>query len=166
MIVLEKFNKDDYDRLINWVDSEKLMIQFSGTIFEYPLTHEQLDNYLTDENRLVYKVIDASTHKVIGHAELNIDPKNNNASICRVLIGDASDRNKGFGKMIIKELINLAFSDLHLHRLHLGVFSFNFPAIRCYKECGFVTEGLLRDTTRFGNEYWSLYNMSMINGVK
>ena len=164
MITLEKFGKQDFDRLISWIDTEELMIQFSGSIFNYPITHEQLEKYLNDHIRMVYKVTLVETGETIGHCELDkIDEKNRSAGICRVLIGDIKYRNKGFGKMIIRELIKIAFSDLHIHRLHLNVFDFNCQAIRCYEECGFSIEGLLMDTTRIGNKYWSVYNMSIIN---
>lgn len=164
MIRLEKFDKTDFNRLINWIDSEESMIQFCGPIFNYPITHEQLDKYINADNRLVYKAINTESSEIIGHAEINkIDKKNKSARICRVLIGDKVNRNKGFGKMIIKELIRIGFSDLQLHRLDLGVFDFNHQAIQCYKDCGFEIEGLLKDTTKMGNDYWSIYNMSIIN---
>lgn len=164
MIKFEKFNKFDYDRLINWIDSEKSMILFSGSIFNYPITHEQLDKYMSGDNRLVYKVIDSDNEEIIGHAELNhINIKNKSARICRILIGAKQNRNKGYGKAIIKELIRIGFNDLQLHRLDLGVFDFNHQAIKCYKDCGFEIEGLLKETSKIGDEYWSVYNMSIIN---
>ncbi len=164
MIILEKFGRQDFDRLISWINSEELMIQFSGSIFSFPITHDQLEKYLDDSIRMVYKVILVETGETIGHCELDkIDKRNRSAGICRVLIGDDKYRNKGFGKLIIKQLIRIAFSEMHLHRLHLGVFDYNTQAIRCYEECGFSKEGLLIDTTRVGNKYWSVYNMSMIN---
>lgn len=164
MIKLEKFDKKDYDRLINWVVSEESMIQFSGPIFSFPITYEQLDRYLNADNRLVYKAIDCESGEVIGHAELNnIDHRNKSARICPSLVGNSHNRNKGYGKAIIKELIRIGFKDLQLHRLDLGVFDFNQQAIKCYKNCGFEIEGLLRDTSKVGNEFWSIYNMSIIN---
>ena len=167
MIKFEKFNKLDFERLINWIDSEESMIQFSGLIFNFPLTHEQLDKYISGDSRLVYKAMDCDSSEIIGHAELNnIDNKNKCARICRILIGDKQNRNKGYGKSIIKELIRIGFNDLQLHRLDLGVFDFNHQAIKCYKDCGFEIEGLLRDTSKVGNEYWSIYNMSIINKEK
>jgi len=167
MITLEKFSKLDYDRLINWIDSEVSMIQFSGPIFNYPITYEQLDKYVNADNRLMFRVVDNDTNEIIGHAELNnIDTKNSNARICRILIGDKQNRNLGFGKAIIKELINIGFKDLNLHRLDLGVYDFNKQAIKCYTDCGFEIEGLFKENSKVGNEYWSTYNMSMINNNK
>lgn len=167
MIRFEKFDEPDYERLISWVDSEELMIVFSGKEFTYPLTTEQLKKYVSVENRLIYKVINAETNKVIGHAELNnIDNRNRNARICRVLIGDIKNRNKGFGKEIINELVRIGFADLKLHRIDLGVFDFNLQAIKCYETCGFEIEGKFKDISRFGGQYRSVYNMSIIHQEK
>jgi RimJ/RimL family protein N-acetyltransferase len=164
MIQLEKFEKSDYDRLIHWIDSKELLVIFSGQIFDFPITHEQLDEYLNDPNRIVYKVIEIETNGIIGHAEFNaIDYRRKNARICRVLIGDKEKRNKGYGTLIINELVRIGFSELKLHRLDLGVYDFNTQAIKCYQNCGFEIEGLLKDNMRFGNTYWSSYNMSILN---
>lgn len=70
---------------------------------------------------------------------------------------------KGFGKTIIQELIRIGFEDLKLHRLDLGVYDFNEQAIKCYKDCGLEIEGLFKENSKIGNEYWSTYNMSIIN---
>jgi len=164
MIRLEKFEEADYERLISWIDSEESMIVFSGKEFTYPVTTEQLKKYASAENRLIYKVINAETNEVIGHAELNnIDTRNRNARICRVLIGDIKNRSKGFGKGIINELVRIGFADLKLHRIDLGVFDFNHQAIKCYKNCGFEIEGKYKDISRFGGQYRSVYNMSILN---
>ena len=164
MIRFEAFGVSDFDRFISWIDSEASMIQFCGPIFDYPLTQEQLEKYLCADNRLIYKVIESCSEEIIGHAELNrIDQKNRNARISRILIGEKRHRNKGYGAAIIKELVRIGFNELHLHRLDLGVYDFNHQAIRCYKNCGFELEGLLKENSKVGNEYWSTYNMSIIN---
>ena len=121
------------------------MVLFSGPIFEYPITLEQLDTYLENPNRLVYKAIDDKTNQVIGHAELNnIDYRQKSARICRVIVGEKLGRNNGYGKQIINEITRVAFEELKLHRVDLGVHDFNRTAIECYKSCGFEIEGLIR----------------------
>ena len=164
MIKLEKFETSDYNRLIHWVNSKQLMILFGGPLFTFPITHNQLNKYVNEDNRLIYKVINKKNDEIIGHAELDkIDSKNKNARICRVLVGDKKLRNKGFGTQIINKLVSIAFYEFNLHRLDLGVYDFNKNAIKCYQKCGFEIEGLLKDNVKFGNEYWSTYNMSILN---
>lgn len=164
MIKLEKFDTSDYNRLINWIDTKELMILFGGPLFKFPITNRQLNTYTSNKKRYIYKVIDVNSNLVIGHAELNnIDFTNRNARICRILVGDTSFRNKGYGKQIINALIKIAFNELKLHRLDLGVYDFNTAAIKCYKNCGFKIEGLFKENTKVDNQYWSTYNMSLIN---
>ena len=164
MIRLEKFTKSDYDRLIQWTTNEKVTFVFSGGIFDYPITHEQLDEYSSVKNRIVYRVIELETNTVIGHAEFNdFNKKNRSSRICRVLIGDEANRGKGYGTLLMKELIRIGFEELKLHRIDLGVHEFNKRAIRCYQKCGFEIEGLLRDSMKYQNKYWSAYNMSILN---
>ena len=136
-------------------------------LFDFPITHQQLDTYTKNENRLIYKVINLDTNNTIGHVELDkIDYKNKNARISRVLIGDQSNRNNGFGKKIINAIVNIGFEELKLHRLDLGVYDFNLSAIKCYKNCGFEIEGLFKENMKVGNDYWSTYNMSILNTKK
>jgi RimJ/RimL family protein N-acetyltransferase len=164
MIVLEKFDASDYDRLINWIDSENLMHVFGATFFKYPITHLQLEIYSNDKSRSIYKVIDKNSKNIIGHAELNkINHINKSARICRVLIGNSNSRNKGYGSLVINELVRIGFDEMKLHRIDLGVYDFNKGAIKCYQKCGFEIEGLLKENTKIGSVYWSTYNMSKIN---
>jgi len=163
MIKLEKFSEPDFDRFISWIDNERFMYQFAGPAFVFPITHQQLNKYISENNRQIYKVIDTETNKVIGHGEINrIDPANKSARLCRILIAHKSDRNKGYGSLIIKNLLKIGFSDFGLHRIDLGVFDFNVSAIKCYENCGFVKEGLLRDSFVIDNEFYSVYNMSIL----
>jgi RimJ/RimL family protein N-acetyltransferase len=167
MIKLEKFDTSDYDRLVSWINSENRMYVFSAKLFIFPITHLQLNRYTNNLNRIVYKVIHINSNLIIGHAELNnINFIDKNARICRVLIGDANFRNKGYGSQIINELVRIAFEKMDLHRLDLGVYDFNKNAIRCYQKCGFEIEGLLKENIKIRQEYWSTYNMSILNNKK
>jgi RimJ/RimL family protein N-acetyltransferase len=63
---------------------------------------------------------------------------------------------------MIEEILKIAFGKLNLHRVSLGVFDFNQSAIACYEKSGFIKEGLLRDSRKIENEYWSLWEMSIL----
>ncbi len=163
MIRLEKFSDQDFERFMSWIPDEKFMYQFAGPVFTYPVTKSQLIDYISEQNRRIYRVIDLKTEEVIGHGEINkIDLRNKNARVCRILIAEERYRNKGMGKLIINELLKIGFEELDLHRIDLGVFDFNNSAIKCYKNCGFKTEGLLRDSFKIDNQYHSVYNMSIL----
>ncbi|PLS03671.1 GNAT family N-acetyltransferase [Neobacillus cucumis] len=168
MIELCYFERPDFQQLISWIESPEFLLQWSGLAFEYPLTEEQLEKYLENANKegsttLVFKIMDRETRDVIGHISLgNIDRKNSSARIGKVLVGDLNVRGRGIGQQMIKEILKIAFDQLHLHRVSLGVFDFNTSAIACYEKAGFIKEGLLRDSRKNGDEYWSLWEMSML----
>jgi len=168
MIELTYFAREDFKQLINWIDSPQFLLQWGGPGFHYPLTEDQLETYLKSankeqSNRLVYKVINRETRDVIGHISLgNIDRENNSARVGKVLVGDQQVRGKGIGQQMMEEILRIAFEELHLHRVSLGVFDFNRPAIACYEKAGFTKEGLLRDSRKNGDEYWSLWEMSIL----
>ena len=154
--------------MIGWVKSPEFLLQWAGPIFNYPLDNAQLDEYINGAGgdfvkRKIFKLIVADTNEVVGHIELNdIDEKNKSATLCRVLIGEPSLRGKGIGTQMVTKLLTIGFEQLGLHRIDLVVFDFNKAAINCYKRAGFTIEGRLRDARRFGDQYWSLYQMSML----
>ncbi|MDZ5610332.1 GNAT family protein, partial [Bacillus pseudomycoides] len=80
----------------------------------------------------------------------------------KVLVGDSSMRGKSIGKKMMEAVLNVSFGKLNLHRVSLGVFDFNTSAIACYEKVGFVKKELLRDTRKIGDEYWSLWEMSIL----
>lgn len=100
---------------------------------------------------------------MIGHISLdNIDKKNKSARLGKVLVGDGSLRGRGIGPVMIEKVLKIAFEELSLHKVSLGVFDFNKSAIACYENVGFVKEGLLRDSRKIKDEYWNLWEMSIL----
>ena len=72
MIRLELFGPDDFQQLIDWVDSEELLIQWCGSLFSFPLTTQSLEWYIRDTNvvsesdAFVYKAVDTETGNAWG----------------------------------------------------------------------------------------------------
>ncbi len=168
MITLRYFEPADFKQLIGWVETPEFMLQWAGPSFVFPLNEFQLEEYLKDANRknsssYIYSVIDGDMDKVVGHISLTrIDRNNRSARIGRVLIGDSEVKGKGMCRQMMQQMLKIAFEELELHRVTLGVFDFNKPAIACYEKAGFQKEGLLRDHQKFGNEYWSLWEMAIL----
>lgn len=163
VIKLETFKKSDYKQLINWINSEEFLIQWSGNAFTFPLDEQQLEKYIESANTLAFKVVDEETSDVIGHISLGqIDNINKSARIGKVLVGNTKMRGRSIGKHMMKAVLHIAFDELKLHRVTLGVYDFNTSAISCYEKIGFVKEGLLRESKRVGETYWNLWEMSML----
>lgn len=168
MIKLEYFTTDDFDSLLSWIHDEELLLHWAGTQFRFPLTKRKLDWYIKDANdfqtssTFIYRALEVETGKIIGHISLtSINRINRSARITRVLVAD-SERGKGFAGKMVKELVKIGFEQLHLHRISLGVYDKNAAAIKCYRNCGFTTDGVLRDIQKYKDGYWSLMEMSML----
>ncbi|MBT5530358.1 MAG: GNAT family N-acetyltransferase [Cytophagia bacterium] len=166
-IHLKPFEKDDIDRLIEWVQTEEFLMIWSGPEYSYPLTKSQLEQSLLNASKINPSnyMFKACTQKkeIIGHGEImNYDRKNNSATLARILIGPGQFRGKGLGLQLILELMKYSFRYLKLHRLTLNVFSFNESAIKCYQRAGFKIEGELKDVRKIKNEYWSNIVMTIL----
>lgn len=130
MVQLQKFEKSDIKQLIAWIKYPAFLLQWAGSAFQFPFTEEQLESYIEKANKeesdvFVYKVTDQETDKVIGHISLGrIDRKHRSARIGKVLVGECDVRGKGIGGQMIAEVLKIAFDELNLHRVSLGVFDF------------------------------------------
>ncbi len=169
-IELRQFTKDDFARLIEWVDESgpEFFVQWAGTAFEYPLTEEQLEAHLAEAEgpeatRRIFAAMDADSGEVVGHVELSrVDLANRSATISRLLVGEPSARGKGIGAQIIRRLLDLLFVEMQLHRVGISVLDLNLAAIQLYEGLGFKTEGHFVEARRAGGKYWNVYYMAML----
>lgn len=171
MLVLENFERPDFDQLIEWIKDEELLMNWCGSLFSYPLTTTSLEWYIEDINNkdsslcFIYKAVDTDTGLTVGHISLGgISKKNSSGRISRVLIGNTNNRGKGYCQQMIKAIIKIGFEDLKLHRISLGVYDFNTSAVGCYQKAGFTIEGTTRDVLNYKGAWWSLIEMSILEG--
>ncbi|KIL75020.1 GNAT family N-acetyltransferase [Bacillus badius] len=166
MIQLLPFAREDIKELMKEIDSKPLMIQWSGRAYSYPLTEEQVKNYMDKEygkGSYIYKAVDSSTNETVGHIALReIDEQHELGRISYVLVYKRH-RGKGIVKQIMEQILHFAFSELQLNRVSLGVFTFNKPAIACYEGFGFQTEGVHRQVCKLSDhEYWDTIEMALL----
>lgn len=167
-IRLEPFTSADIDTLISWIPSAAFLLQWAGSTYTYPLGASQIFPYLHTAQgehppNLMFKVVEQELMRSVGHCELiRIDWRNQSARLGRILVGPQELRGQGLGEQIVRALLQIAFDELHLHRVDLGVFDFNRPAIACYEKVGFQMEGTFRESHRHENEYWNLCTMAML----
>jgi len=159
MLTLQKFTKSDYSRLISWVDTAETLMQFAGPKFTFPLTEEQLDESLSDQNRFPFKVIDTAIGVCIGHAEIYITE--DSACLGRILIGDSQLRGKGLGQEIVSQLLNYCFNNLSKRKIELNVFDWNVNAIKCYEKVGFTINPDKKLEREINGKKWVALNMTL-----
>lgn len=166
MIKLEPFTNRDFLRLINWIDSERALVQFAGPIFSYPLTENQLTAYLNNKALIPKRIVDIASGEVIGHCELNF--LNDFPRLSRILIGNETYRSKGLGKQLVALMIDEIQKIKSTEKVELRVFEWNKNAVKLYENTGFIIE--LESTLEFkfnNKEMWiNLYMTKQLNTKK
>jgi RimJ/RimL family protein N-acetyltransferase len=167
-IRLRPFAREDFPAILRWIDTPELLLQWAGRNFVWPLDEPQLESYLQSSHgdspqRRLYSAVNGVDGSLVGHIGLrDICHIHRGAMVSCVLVGEAASRGRGIGSAMMKEICEIGFSHLGLHRLDLYVFDFNQGARRCYERAGFRTEGLLREKFRHGDVFWSCYLMSQL----
>lgn len=69
---------------------------------------------------------------------------------------------KGYGTIVIKELLNYGFKELQLNRIEALVYPENFPSKISLEKIGFKNEGLLEDYCYFLGKPQDLYMYSIL----
>ena len=165
MIELTPFERSDFERLVGWMPTADSFMQWTGLVFTFPLSQDQLEKHLSyaekhPNKRKIWKAVKCD--KVVGHIELdNIYDHDRKASLCRVLV-DPDRRGEGLGREMVLQVLRYGFEELNLHRIALGVWDFNTDAIQCYKACGFIREGVQRESRRMGEDWWNNVQMSIL----
>ncbi len=159
MIHFEKLEPNDFNTFKSWVSNKDELFQFSGPIFNFPLTDEQLMNYINDRRRISFKVMLTDSNQLIGHCELNFE--NPLPRLSRILIGEKEFRNKGVGKLIVTKMLEQLFIEREFEKADLNVFDWNLGALKCYQNVGFkIIETIVSEHVN-GGEVWRILNMTI-----
>jgi RimJ/RimL family protein N-acetyltransferase len=166
MLTLQKFNGNDFARLIAEVPDARFLLQWSGPKYSYPLDESQLSDTLTkttgdQPSFKIFKAVRLDTYETAGHIQLmNIDYTAAACTLGRVLIFNAY-RGKGLGKELVSLAIKEAFDNLNLNEITLNVFDFNASAIATYKKNGFVEYQFAPEARSFQDEKWNVIKMKI-----
>jgi RimJ/RimL family protein N-acetyltransferase len=165
VISLRALTASDCERLVGWIDSPDALVQWSGPAnFTWPLDLDQLLRDLHASagsgSGSLLAASDADG-RFVGHAKLNVQRHHRLGLIGRVVLAPEA-RGRGLGGAMMRALVVRGFDELGLHRLQLGVYTFNTAAIAAYQAAGFAIEGRQRDSARGSNGYWDAFVMGML----
>ena len=134
--MLLPYSDDHFPLLERWVSDKNILFQYSGTYFHYPITREQLSEYLEKYPERRFFIGYTKDHGPYAFGE--IIPKGTQPPrLARLLIGDPEMRGIGLGQFFVRELISMATELFHPRAIDLFVLADNTSAIRCYQKVGF-----------------------------
>lgn len=171
MVRIENMKREDLYKIVKWNNnkSEVDLLKWAGPKYKFPLTLSQLELYFDDMvksekyNVFLFKIILEESNEVIGTIELReIENKDNQGWISGFLIGEEKYRNREFGKIVLQEVLEFAFKELNFEKVGLAVFDFNINAIKCYENIGFNKIKFRKNSRKYKDDYWSLYEMEIL----
>lgn len=165
MYKLRELEREDIKRINKWRNDPDLIACLGAP---YRFINEDVDSDWYDKyiharsNSVRCAIVETEKDEVLGLISLlNINYINRCADL-HIMIGGKENRGKGIGTFAVSAMIEHAFLDVNLRRIELGVLENNAPAIRLYEKCGFIREGLKRESNYKNGKYESMIMMSLL----
>ena len=147
-VKLTSIREADIDEIVTWdEDTEFMRNLLSGPAYPRPevLQREWWSERLKKQDQYHFAIRLIEDDRIIGTFHIEEIEWTNQAGWFSIGLGGTGTRGQGYGAEALKLGLDFAFNSLNLHRLALGVFAFNEPAIRLYKRLGFTHEGTQRE---------------------
>lgn len=148
-LLLRAPEPEDLDLLYLWENDPEVwhvsntLTPFSRYTLKNYIENSHLDIYEAKQLRLMIELRNSIT--TIGTIDLfDFDPYHNRAGI-GVLIGDASQRGKGYAAEALDLVIDYCFTHLNLHQLYCGIGADNLSSIKLFTSKKFVQCGERRE---------------------
>jgi len=170
-IILRALEPGDVDVLYRWENDPEIWhvsntyTPYSKYILEKYIENSQLDIYQVKQLRLMIDLLNGSTQvlRSIGTIDLfDFDPYHNRAGV-GILIGDKSDRKKGYASQALTKFLDYGFRTLQLHQLYCNVTAGNKDSLQLFKNCGFIVTGKKKDWVKTPGKFMDEYLLQLIN---
>lgn len=166
-VYLSPIDKNDYIKYTEWVND---MDVAAGMIFASKLIDEESEKNVLErliKTEFNFAIIDIAKDEVIGNTGFPGIDYINHSGEAGIFIGNKSYWGNGYGTEALNLLLDFGFNILNLNSIHLKVYSYNNPAIRCYKKVGFKEAGRLRETKIItGQKYDEVFMDILANEFK
>ncbi|MBN1158718.1 MAG: GNAT family N-acetyltransferase [Bacteroidales bacterium] len=170
-IALRAMEPADIDVIYKWENDPEIWhisntyTPYSKYILEKYIENSHLDIFQVKQMRLMIDVhnIKESSVRSIGTIDLfDFDPYHNRAGI-GILIGDKSDRKKGYATKALEKFIHYGFNTLQLHQLYCNIVHNNLDSMKLFKNQGFRICGRKKDWIKTPGRYIEEYMLQLIN---
>jgi diamine N-acetyltransferase len=170
-IILRALEPEDIEVLYRWENDPEIWrvsnahAPYSRYILEKYIESSHLDIYEAKQLRLMIDVKENGNMKPrpVGTIDLfDFDPYHNRAGI-GILIGEKTDRRKGFANLALKLFIEYGFKTLQLHQLFCNITADNKSSLNLFRKNGFSITGKKKDWIKTPGGYVEEYLLQLIN---
>lgn len=165
LVRLRPIELADKERFYTWINDPEVKRFLEARSFFSMVQEEEFIKQATTQTRppLVHHAIDTLVGaKHIGSINLHAFSMEDRHATLGIMIGEKSYWRNGYGTDAITTLLRYGFEELNLIRIDLQVMALNERAIACYRKCGFILEGRLRQHRFAHGRYSDLLIMSIL----
>lgn len=172
-IKLRALEPEDIDLLYVWENDPEIwkvsntIAPFSRYVLKKFIENSHLDIFETRQLRLMIDlVINSDKIKTIGSIDIfDFEPLHQRAGI-GILIGDTTERGKGYANLALQELISYCFNTLHLNQVYCNISTTNTSSIQLFKRNEFTEIGTKKSWNKTENGYADEIMMQLIRSKK
>ncbi len=156
---------EDVDRICRWVNDPEVT-QHLAIRYPFPRLYEE--NWIRGRASApqsftnVHFAIETKDGAFIGNLGFHVVSAEDRNAHLGMMIGEKEHWSRGYGTDALKTLLRFAFGEMNLHRVDLTVDASNDRGIACYRKCGFVEEGRLRDARYQHGRYSDQLTMGLL----
>ncbi len=158
-ISIRKYDSDKDFKLVNKWLKDKFGKYFLHSLITS--SKSTINDLLSYEHNMHGIIMDSTGNEIGLVSYLNIDSNVHKAEL-RKIIGDPSERGKGYGKKATQLWMNYGKNKLKLKKIFLYTVETNIRNIKLNEELGFKVEGILRNEVRIDNKYHDVLRMGIL----
>lgn len=161
-IYLSPTNVEDFKIFTKWVNDETLargIGNFNQCISEVN-EKEWLEKSCksSDHN---YSIIRLEDDQLIGSYALEAKDHVSRRYHIGGLIGEPTNRSKGYGTEALKLITKYAFEILNAETVYSGIYSFNEASLKSAKKAGYTVSGKFRNSKFYNGEFHDEYSIEI-----
>ena len=142
---------------IGWLNNSQTMM-FTEQRFEkhtYLKVKKFVSNIKKSKTEFLYGVFISNNSKKIHIGNIKLGPINfyHKYAFISYFIGNKDYLNRGYGKILIKNIARLAKNRFKLRKILAGTYANNTPSIKILKFNKFKLEGTIKKQFKFRNKY-------------
>ncbi len=162
-VVLRPIEKEDLKKLHELQSNVELVMLGNASWEPWSLasSEKEFEKHLESQEKGDF-VIEVDGN-IIGEIGLH-EWRNRRAGAAAFGVGiyDPNYLSKGYGREAIGLFLDWAFRIMNYRKIHLETLAANERSVRCYKACGFVEEGLLRQHDYYNGDYADVLVMGIL----
>ena len=146
-IILRALEPEDIDLLYVWENDPQIwkvsntITPFSRSVLNRYIENAHLDIFQSRQLRLMIDVKENSFTKTIGAIDLfDFEPLHLRVG-AGILIGDASERGKGYARESLIKLCEYAFEVMQLQQVYCNIMADNVVSLKLFQQLGFERTG-------------------------